>query len=91
MHFVTFILEKDGVKSSQKIINMSTYFENLTIKFHILYIFNTYVKFRINQIFFCYFIHKLILYIYIYMFIYIILYHKNMKFKHLIDEIFNDL
>ena len=86
MHFVTFILEKDGVKSSQKIINMSTYFENLTIKFHILYIFNTYVKFRINQILF------IILFInLLYIYIYIILYHKNMKFKYLIDEIFNDL
>ena len=50
MHFVSFILEKDGAKSSQKIINMSTYFENLTIEFHILYVLNTYVKFHINQI-----------------------------------------
>ena len=60
MHFITFILEKDWVKSSLKNIYMFTYFENLTIKFHILYIINTYVKFGINQNFIYYFIHKLI-------------------------------
>ena len=31
---------------------MSTYFENLTIEFHIFYVLNTYVKFCINQILF---------------------------------------
>ena len=60
MHFVTFILEKGWVKSLLKNIYMSTYFENLTIKFHILYVLNTYVKFCINQNFIYYFIHKLI-------------------------------
>ena len=33
-------------------INITTYFENLTIKFYVLYALNTHVKFCINQILF---------------------------------------
>ena len=31
-------------------INITTYFENLTIKLHVLYTFNTHVKFSVNRI-----------------------------------------
>ena len=31
-------------------INTTTYFENLTIKLHVLYTFNTHVKFGVNRI-----------------------------------------
>ena len=82
MHFVTFILEKDWVKSSLKNIYISTYFENIIIKFYILYVLNTYVKLLIKILFTILFIN---------LFLYIILYHKNLKFKHLKDEIYNDL
>ena len=34
------------------IIHIITYFENLTIKLHVLYALNTYVKFCINRILF---------------------------------------
>ena len=33
-------------------INITTYFENLTIEFHVLYSFNTNIKFCVNQILF---------------------------------------
>ena len=35
-----------------KIIIITTYFENLTVKLHIFYFLNKYVKFRVNQILF---------------------------------------
>ena len=31
-------------------INIITYFKNLTVELHILYAFNTYVRFYVNQI-----------------------------------------
>ena len=33
-------------------IDIITYFENLTVKFHVLYTLNTHVKFCVNQILF---------------------------------------
>ena len=33
-------------------INITTYFENLTVKLYVLYTLNTYVKFCVNQILF---------------------------------------
>ena len=33
-------------------INITTYFENLTVELHVLYSFNTQIKFCINQILF---------------------------------------
>ena len=61
---------------------MVTYFENLTVKLDILYVFNTHVKFYVNQVLFT------IRFIYI---LCIILYYKDLKFKHLIDNISIDL
>ena len=43
-------------------INMIIYFENLIIGLHVLYILNTYVKFRVNRILFTIrFMHNIIL------------------------------
>ena len=45
-------------------INITTYFENITVKLHVLYTLNTHVKFCVNQILFTiwsinlYFIHN---------------------------------
>ena len=57
--FVAFILGQSLVKKSVIIldynlnkINTTIYFENLTVKLHILYALNTYVKFCINKILF---------------------------------------
>ena len=60
------------------------YFENLTVKWNILYVLNTYVKFHVNNILFTILSTNLF---YIYIYIYIILDYKNLKFKHLIDNI----
>ena len=38
--------------TSTKKINMTIYFENITFKLHVLYILNTHVKFRTNQMLF---------------------------------------
>ena len=43
---------------SLKKINMATYFKNLTIKLHILYIFKTHVKFHVNRILFINFMYN---------------------------------
>ena len=50
----------------------SVNFENLTIKFHVPYILNIHIKFRLNWILFI--IQSINL------FLYTILYHKNLKF-----------
>ena len=50
--------------TSTKKINITKYFENLTIKLHIFYALNTYFKFCVNQILFTilfislYFVHN---------------------------------
>ena len=58
---------------------MIIYFKNLTVKLHILYVFKTYIKFNINQMFFTIRSIKKKFFI--------ILDYKNSKFKHLIDDI----
>ena len=58
---------------------MTIYFGNLTVKLNVLYIFNTQVKFRANQIYLP-FNPKIY-------FLRINLYYKNLKFKYLIDNI----
>ena len=62
---------------------MTTYFENLTIELHVLYILNTHVKFCVNWMLFT--ISSINL------FLYIILNYKNLKFKYLIDDIDIDI
>ena len=56
-------------------------FENLTVRFYVIYVLNTHVKshFKLDVIY--YSINKLIF------FLYIILYYKILKFKYLIDDI----
>ena len=61
---------------------MNTYFENLTVGSHNLFILNTYVKFHVNQILFI---------ISPSTFLCIILDYKSLKYKHLIDDITIDL
>ena len=66
-----------------KKIDITTYFENLTIGLHVLYVFNTYIKFCANQILFTiwfislYFMHNLK--------------YKNLQFKQFIDDIAIDI
>ena len=62
---------------------MTTFFENLTIELHVLYILNTHVKFLVNWMLFT--ISSINL------FLYIILNYKNLKFKYLIDYIDIDI
>jgi len=62
---------------------MTTYFENLIIELHVLYILKTHVKIHVNWILFTI---RSITY-----FLCIILNYKNLKFKHLIDNIVIDL
>ena len=62
---------------------MTTFFENLTIELHVLYILNTHVKFLVNWMLFT--ISSINL------FLYIILNYKNLKFKYLIDDIDIDI
>ena len=52
---------------SLKQINIATYFENLTVELHVLYILKTHVKFHANRILFT-IRSKNLLYIYIYNF-----------------------
>ena len=66
-----------------KQIYMATYFENLTIKLHVLYVLKTNVKFHVNQMLFT--IQSISIYLYI------ILGYKNSKFKHLIEDIATDI
>ena len=49
-----------------KQIYMATYFENLTIKLHVLYVLKTNVKFHVNQMLFT--IQSISIYIFIYNF-----------------------
>ena len=58
---------------------MTTYFENLIVELHALYVFNTHVKFRDNRMLFI--IQSINL------FLFIILEYKNLKFKYLINNI----
>ena len=55
-------------------------FENLTVRFYVIYVLNTHVKFHFKLDIIYYSINKLI-------FLYIILYYKILKFKYLIDDI----
>ena len=56
-------------------------FENLTVRFYVIYVLNTHVKFHFKLDVIYYSINKLIF------FLYIILYYKILKFKYLIDDI----
>ena len=58
---------------------MVTYFKNSIVELHVIYVLNMNVKFYADQIFLLY-----NLYTY---FLCIILDYKNLKFKHLIDDI----
>ena len=58
---------------------MTTYFENLIIELHVLYVLRTHVKIHVNWILFTI---RSITY-----FLCIILNYKNLKFKHLIYNI----
>ena len=58
---------------------MTTYFENLIIELHVLYVRRTHVKIHVNWILFTI---RSITY-----FLCIILNYKNLKFKHLIYNI----
>ena len=64
-------------------INITTYFKNLTIELHVLYILNTHVKFCVNYILFTIWFIRL--------YFCIILNYKimiyNMQFKQFIDDI----
>ena len=62
---------------------MVSYFLNLTIELHVLYVLNTHIKFYVNWMLFT--IRSINL------FLGIILYYKNLKFKHLVDNIVIDL
>ena len=62
---------------------MATYFEKLTVKLHVLYVFKTHVKFHANQILFT--IQSATY------FLCIILDYKNSKLKHSIDNIAIDI
>ena len=68
---------------SIKKINMATFFENLTVELHVFYVINMHIKFRANWMLFTisflnlFFIYNIII--------------QNLKFKHLIDDIFIDL
>ena len=75
-------LEKNPSKSSY-ILLLNVNFENLIVVLHVLYVLNIYVKFHSNRILFTIQSIKL--------FKYIILDKKNLKFKHLIDDIAMDL
>ena len=63
---------------------MVTCFENLTVKLHIYYIFDMHVKFCVNQILFT------IRFINLFFLMYNLVY-KNLKFKHLINDIIIDI
>ena len=75
-------LEKNPSKSSY-ILLLNVNFENLIVVLHVLYVLNIYVKFHSNRILFTIQSIKL--------FKCIILDKKNLKFKHLIDDIAMDL
>ena len=45
------LLQPQATNSLNK-INITTYFENLTVELHILYALNTYVNFCVNQMLF---------------------------------------
>ena len=70
--------ERNSSNSSYTFL-LNVNFENLTIGWHFLYVYNMYVKFYSNQMLFTiqfinlFFIHDLR--------------HKNLKFKYLIDNI----
>ena len=59
------------------------YFKNLTTKLHVIYVFNTHIKYHANQMSF---IIRFIILICIHN-----LKYKNLKFKYLIDERAMDL
>ena len=64
-------------------INIATYFENLIIEFHGLFVLKTHVKFHVNQMLFTIWFINLNFYV--------ILDYKNSKFKDLIDDIIIDI
>ena len=57
-------------------------FKDLTVRLHVLYVHNTHVNFFFKLDVIYYLIHKLI---------FLCIYHKNLKFKYLIDNITIDL
>jgi len=76
-------LEKNLSNSSYILLLYVNFEKNLTIGLDVLYIFNTHIKFHSNKILFTIRSIKL--------FLCIILYHKNLKFKHFIDDMAIDL
>ena len=61
--------------------NIVIYFENLTVGLHVVCILNIYVKFQVNRIIFIEWS------INFFLLLCIIIDYKNLKFKHLIDDI----
>ena len=59
--------DEQSLQTLTKKINMTTYFENLTVGLHVLYVLNIHVKFHSNRILFTiksinlFFIHNLVL------------------------------
>ena len=51
-HVLEFNYGESLATNSIKKFNMPTYFENLTLRLHVIYVFNTYVKFCVNLILF---------------------------------------
>ena len=61
--------------------NIVIYFENLNVGLYVVCILNIYVKFQVNRIIFTEWSISFLL------LLYIIIDYKNLKFKHLIDDI----
>ena len=74
---------KWNLSNSSYILLLDVNFENLIVVLHVLYVLNIHIKFHSNQILFTIQSIKL--------FKCIILDKKNLKFKHLIDDIVMDL
>ena len=69
---------KFGYNSHLKKINKTTYFENVTVRLYVFYVLiNTHVKFCVNQILFT--IRAF--------FFYIIVHYRDLKFKHMINNL----
>ena len=79
--YLLFFFKLRRLQFSPKKINMVTYFENLIVRLHVLYVLNIHNKFSCKSKVVYYLIHKF------FFFFYIILNYKNLKFKNLIDDI----
>ena len=64
---------------SLKKINIITYFKNIIVELYVIFVLNTHVKFRVNRMLF--------IILFINLFLCMILSCKNLKFKHLINNI----